>query len=387
MMEKFSSNGALMYVKKPNRVELRFEKAFTLSVLKNNLLLIQAFPDDTIKTCLVSMKPLGDLEQGKDKEDLITTPLHLACKLSNDEAVRQLINEQSYDVNILCNEKSALGELLSTACYLDFSILNFLMKKRKPCINSGLKLPLNQAILRGNPFIIRSLIEFGKPHPFLRDHNGKSAIHIAAAKLDMQTFDSLVSECGADPMQTDLEGNTILHILTLGVITDAEYDFVKFCLQKYGMRLSRNLDKRSPIGILKSYATGSGVVRGQPNFKKKLVELLERIVKEDPQIQDADGDQEIHKAVVEGQIEGVKRIVESFGDNREGKIAVVEWRNHEGKTAVHIAIERRQEEIARYLIEVCGEQIDMRKRDTINGNTYLHLACINESVELAELIY
>jgi ankyrin repeat protein len=230
MMEKFSTNGALMYVKKPNRVELRFEKAFILSVVKNNLLLIQAFPDDTIKTCLVTMKPLGDLEQGKDKEDLITTPLHLSCKLSNDEAVRQLINEQSYDVNILCNEKSPLGELLSTACYLDFSILNFLMKKRKPCINSGVKLPLNQAILRGNPFIIRSLIEFGKPHPYLRDSNGKCAIHMAAAKLDMQTFDSLVTECGADPMQTDSEGNTILHILTLGVITDAEYDFVKFCL-------------------------------------------------------------------------------------------------------------------------------------------------------------
>jgi len=43
----------------------------------------------------------------------------------------------------LINEKSALFELLSTSCYLDFNILNFLMKKRKPCINSGNKLPLN----------------------------------------------------------------------------------------------------------------------------------------------------------------------------------------------------------------------------------------------------
>ena len=60
-------------------------------------------------------------------------------------------------------------ELLSSAGYLDFNILNFLMKKRKPCINSGKKLPLHQAILRGNPFIINSLIEFGKPHPFIKD--------------------------------------------------------------------------------------------------------------------------------------------------------------------------------------------------------------------------
>ena len=54
-MEKFSSNASLMFVKKPNRLEMRFEKAFTLSVLRNNLYLIQAFPDDSIKTCYVNM--------------------------------------------------------------------------------------------------------------------------------------------------------------------------------------------------------------------------------------------------------------------------------------------------------------------------------------------
>ena len=67
----------------------------------------------------------------------------MACKLSNDEAVRQLVDQQNYDINVLINEKSAIFELLSTSCYLDFNILNFLMKKRKPCINSGNKLPLN----------------------------------------------------------------------------------------------------------------------------------------------------------------------------------------------------------------------------------------------------
>jgi ankyrin repeat protein len=104
------------------------------------------------------------------------------------------------------------------------------MKKRKPCINSGVKLPLNQAILRGNPFIIRSLIEFGKPHPFVRDGNGRSPVHIAGSKLDMETLDALVDEVGSDPMQPDNDGNTILHTLCLGVITDKEYDFVKFCI-------------------------------------------------------------------------------------------------------------------------------------------------------------
>jgi hypothetical protein len=42
-----------------------------------------------------------------------------------------------------------------------------MMKKRKPQINSGERLPLNQAILRGNPMIIKTLIEFGNPNPFV----------------------------------------------------------------------------------------------------------------------------------------------------------------------------------------------------------------------------
>lgn len=147
---------------------------------------------------------------------------------------------------------------------------------------------MNQSILRANPFIIRSLIEFGQPHPYLRDGNGKSPCHIAASKLDVDTLEALVTEVGCDPMQPDNEGNTILHQLCLGVITDAEYDFIKYCIQKYRMRLTRNLEKRSPLGILRSYNQRSGVVRGQPNFKRKLLEFLESMIAQDPSFQDTD---------------------------------------------------------------------------------------------------
>jgi len=50
------------------------------------------------------------------------------------------------------------------------------------------------------------------------------------------------------------------------------------------MRLSRNLEKRSPLSILKGYNSKSGIVRGQPNFKKKLIELLEKLISENPSI-------------------------------------------------------------------------------------------------------
>jgi ankyrin repeat protein len=291
-MERFGvHHSPLRFVKRPNRLELKFEKPFTLSVLKNNFTLIQAFPEKSIRTCYVYMGQTLDYRKFKQDKltnpEVITTPFHLACKLSNDEAVRQLVDQHSYDVNILINNKSALHELLSTSCYLDFNILNFLLKKRKPNINSGNKLPLNQAILRGNPFIIKSLIEFGRPHPMIRDSQGKASIHIAAVKLDMDSFDALV-QAGADPMMPDSEGNTILHMLTLGVIRDAEYDFIKQSIIKYNLRLTRNNENRTPLSIIRSYSTKAPALRGQPNFKKKILEYFEERIRLDEHFQDAD---------------------------------------------------------------------------------------------------
>lgn len=228
-------------------------------------------------------------KQEKDKNfDLITTPFHLACKLSNDEAVRQLVDQHNYDINILINNRSALHELLSTSCYLDFNILNFLLKKRKPCINSGDRLALNQAILRGNPFIIKSLVEYGKPHPFLKDVNGKASIHIAACKLDLDTFEELITNTSADPLLPDKDGNTFLHHLALGVIRDAEYDFVKQSIIKYNLRLTRNNENRTPLSIIRSYSAKAPALRGQPNFKKKLLEYFEQRIAQDEHFQDAD---------------------------------------------------------------------------------------------------
>jgi hypothetical protein len=65
-------------------------------------------------------------------QEAVSTPLHLACKLSNDEAVHLLVETHGFDINMLLNNKNILYELLSTSTYLDFNILNYLMKRRKP---------------------------------------------------------------------------------------------------------------------------------------------------------------------------------------------------------------------------------------------------------------
>jgi len=124
-----------------------FEKSFAMAVKmsKNNIL--NLFPPNSIKTVYCSVHQLKDYKQYKeDKErhvELLTTPLHLACQNSNIEAVLHLIELQNYDVNVLLNEKNFVVELLQNSGYQDYSILNMIMKKKRPQINSGSKLALN----------------------------------------------------------------------------------------------------------------------------------------------------------------------------------------------------------------------------------------------------
>lgn len=164
------------------------------------------------------MHSLQDYKQFKDSKkahgsinDQLTTPLHLAANNSSVHAIELLVKEHDFDVNLLFNKKSFMIDLLDNSCYKDFSILQKIFELKIPSINSGVKLPLNQAIYRGNPMIIKLLIEKGKPHPYLRDYLGKNPLHVAALKMDTDTFETLI-EIGFDPMMPDFEGNTFLHM-------------------------------------------------------------------------------------------------------------------------------------------------------------------------------
>lgn len=89
-------------------------------------------------------------EKSMDQSQMIMTPLHLACKESNGEAIRILTEKHNYDMNILLDNKSAVYELISNSQYVDVNILNYLLRTSSPDINSGCLLPLNYAISRGN---------------------------------------------------------------------------------------------------------------------------------------------------------------------------------------------------------------------------------------------
>lgn len=179
-------------------------------------------------------------------------------------------------------------------------------------------------------------------------------MHIAASKLDMDTFDILI-KAGADPMLSDNEGNTILHLMAMGVVRDAEYDFIKQIIEKYDMRLTRNSENKTPLNIIRSYSAKPMSLRGQPNYKKKLWEYFDQKILENPGFQDSDKNEPIHEAVIRGSLEEVKRILDKH-DIEDGKslpqlYQILESRNYEGKTAIMLSIEHEREEITKYIME------------------------------------
>lgn len=109
--------------------------------------------------------------------------------------------------------------------------------------------------------MIQTLLKFGNPNPFVRDAAGKAPIHIAAAKLDKDTFEALV-RTGADPMMPDADGNTFLHIMALGVIKDQEYDLIKQAVIRHGLRLTRNKENRTALNIIKAHSAQGASMRG-----------------------------------------------------------------------------------------------------------------------------
>ena len=214
--KKYHSHSSLRFILKPHRLELKYEKSFTIAIQKNNNDLLFKFPNKSIKTMYVPLTPVKNYEQYKFLKnlhnDVLTTPIHVACRLSNDEAIRLLIERHQYDINILLDERSPMYELISTSTYQDLAILSYAMKTCRPDINSGIRLPLNQAIERGNKLITKVLLEYGHPNYYKRDADGYAPIHIAGLKRDVEMF-QLLHRRGADPCLPDRDGNTILHYL------------------------------------------------------------------------------------------------------------------------------------------------------------------------------
>jgi hypothetical protein len=74
-MNQFSSKSSLQFLTFSSKVDLRFEKSFTMAVKNNRNEILQSFPKNQIRNVYVIYKTnIDNVEEKK-----VTTPLHMAC--------------------------------------------------------------------------------------------------------------------------------------------------------------------------------------------------------------------------------------------------------------------------------------------------------------------
>jgi len=81
-MSQFGSECSLKFVKRPIRLNLKFEKSFTMAIKKNKTEVLELFPRYSIKSVYVPEHQLSDYRKYKEdkmKSTVLTTPLHMAC--------------------------------------------------------------------------------------------------------------------------------------------------------------------------------------------------------------------------------------------------------------------------------------------------------------------
>ena len=98
---------------------------------------------------------------------------------------------------------------------------------------------------------------------------------------------------------------------------------------------------------------------------------------------DRDKNEEIHEAIIRGNLEDVQKIIDAAKE--EAKKILVEMRNYEGKSALMLSIEHERDNITTYLLDTFAD-LDLEKQDVKDGNASLHIACLKENIDIAARI-
>ena len=67
-MQKFSSDCAVRFVKKPIRLNLKFEKSYTMAIKVGKNDVLSFFPSGSLRSCYVSMHQLKDYKDFKSEK-------------------------------------------------------------------------------------------------------------------------------------------------------------------------------------------------------------------------------------------------------------------------------------------------------------------------------
>ncbi|MDR0301156.1 MAG: ankyrin repeat domain-containing protein [Treponema sp.] len=217
--------------------------------------------------------------------------------------------------------------------------------------------PLHEAARTGNIQVMKMLLDLGAD-PNAVDAKGNAPLHVGIPANVLKEAINLLLENKANPNLRDEHGDTPLHIV---IILNRPADIVQVLLNGGSDVFIRNIQGKTPlyiaveekrkeiIPLLLSY--GSEVFAAENNGITPFAlavrdgeEIFEMLVTEETVNQrDGAGNTMLHSAI---RNRGIPRHIGIILDKR----AIVDARNREGDTALHIAVRMNQRENGEFLI-------------------------------------
>jgi len=116
----------------------------------------------------------------------------------------------------------------------------------------------------------------------------------------------------------------------------------------------------------------AGHNRRQPNFKRRLQDFLEGILAKDPTFEDHETNSMLHLSIIR---QDLGKFEKALGDDDFVRTQL-NRRNADGKSPIFLTIEHGRTDMFNRLFLAYAPLIDWRSKDSIHGNTPLHMACL-----------
>ena len=346
---------------------------------------------DTIKLCIdtecIDFEQTKKLDDDGDDNDEFTA-LHLACIYNHYEVLKYLIEGAGMNATTKTSHHGStilhIAARNGSDAILHYLVDNFLVDVESTD-NYG-KTALHCASRMGLLDIVTYLMEFGRADYVSKDENGYNALQLACRYGHLNVTQYIMQRYNVDNASTSsMTRDSDVHNAFWLAGRYGQFPIVKFLVQDAGMNVDMKHNSDGMTALL--FACQYGAIQ--------YVRFFCEDCNADIHVLDKLGDSALDKAKKYGhkevaayiseQYKHVSQLAEQLRDHAKfgrlnGLIDSVR-NNHRvninaggstGKTALHYSTANGHYEIAQFLVQECGANVNQR---TVDGATPLHYAC------------
>ena len=323
------------------------------------------------------------------------TPLHCACHQGHLDMVKMLISEFNSDITIQ-NVKGATALMLA-ALGGHYNVVQALICDQCPLGGRGEvgRTVLHYACNGGNVSLVQTLIQEHKADVNEQDNENSTPLHVAALAGKADAALSLINQYGCDPNVRSKFGRTVLHNACEG----GNVSLVQTLIQEHKADINERDNKNdTPLHVaalggkadvalllISEYGCNPNV-RGQ--FGRTVlhdacgrcnVSLVQTLIQEhraDVNERDNENDTPLHVAALAGKADVALLLISEYGcdPNVRGQL---------GRTVLHNACQGGNVSLVQTLIQ--EHKVDVNEQDNENS-TPLHVAALAGKADVALLL-